>query len=458
MNNNFLFPDEEISRLKIDKIIKRNGMVAAFDRDKIVNSIYRAAVEVGGSDRLLAEKLAERVVAIINTVYPAGSTPTVEEIQDIIEEMLVEGGHYKTAKAYILYRAEHARIREKKDARIVVEDNVPYKILWRFFTWNVDNGCDTIEKLNRKIKDGSFPALVAAAEKFYHAEIDKVAQQVLREREDLRLFIVAGPSSSGKTTTTMKIGERLRAEGINFILLNVDNYFKDLEQHPKDEFGDYDFEIPEALDLEMINEHLRDLLQGKAIMMPEYNFKTGKRRLNARELRLEKGQIVLIDSLHGLYPAMTASVPQEMKFRFYIEALCQIRDRKGEFVRWADLRMLRRMVRDSWHRGYNPEQTVGHWHYVRRSEKQYIVPFINKVDYIFNGALPYEFPVYKKFLFRNLEEIVKKYENQPKRVDAYIRARRVLGLMAETDELADDSCVPRDSLMREFIGGSSYRY
>jgi uridine kinase len=456
--DDLLFPEKEITKLKIDRVIKRDGRVVAFDRSKIVDSIFRAAVEVGGSDRALAEELTGRVIVIINAVYRKGSTPSVEEIQDIIEKVLVEGGHYKTAKAYILYRAEHARIREEKDARIVVEDNVPYKVLWRFFTWNIDHGCDTIENLNGKIRDGSFPALVAEAENAYHAEIETVAQKVLRERQKIRVFIVAGPSSSGKTTTTMKIGERLKAEGISFVMLNVDNYFKDLEEHPKDEFGDYDFEVPEALDLGLINEHLYDLLRGKTIRMPEYDFKTGKRRLEAREFRCGEGQIILIDSLHGLYPAMTASVPHEMKFKFYIEALCQIRDSKGEFVRWADLRLLRRMVRDSWCRAYNPRQTVGHWHYVRRSEKKYIVPFINKADHIFNGALPYEFPLYKKFLFKNFADIVRSYERQPKRIDAYIRARRVYDLLTETAELPDDSCVPRNSLVREFIGGSSYQY
>lgn len=458
MSKDLLFPEEEISRLKIDKVIKRNGRVVSFNREKIIDSIFRAAVEVGGSDRDLATELADRVIAVINHAYPPGSTPTVEEIQDIIEKVLVETGHYKTAKAYILYRAEHARIREGKDSRVVVEDNVPYKLLWRYFTWNVDHDCDTIEKLNRHIDDGTFPELVAEAENNYQAEIDKVAQKILKDRRNIRLFIVAGPSSSGKTTTTMKIGERLKTEGFSFVLLNVDNYFKDLEFHPKDEFGDYDFEVPEALDLALINEHLDMLLKGKTVQMPEYNFKTGKRRLNAREMRLEKGQIILIDSLHGLYPPMTASVPAEMKFEFYIEALCQVRDKKGEFVRWADLRMLRRMVRDSWHRAYNPEQTVGHWHYVRRSEKKYIVPFINKADYIFNGALPYEFPVYKKYLFKNFAAIVEKYERQPKRVDAFIRAKRVYDLLSETRELGDDSCIPASSLMREFIGGSSYHY
>ena len=157
---------------------------------------------------------------------------------------------------------------------------------------------------------------------------------------------------------------------------SYENMLVYLEEHPKDEYGDYDFETPEALDLALINEHLFKLLRGEEIKMPQYDFKTGRRALGIKKFHLKKGDILLIDSLHGLYPKMTSSVPHEMKFKLYIEALCQIRDKNGEFVRWADLRMLRRMARDSWQRSYDPEKTVGHWHYVRRSEKRNIVPCV----------------------------------------------------------------------------------
>ena len=272
------------------------------------------------------------------------------------------------------------------------------------------------------------------------------------------MVIVAGPSSSGKTTTTLKIGEKLKGHNLSFVSLAIDNYFKNLEEHPKDEYGDYDFETPEALDLNLINEHLYDLLQGKTIMMPVYDFKTGKRKLDSKEFKLEKNQILLIDSLHGLYPQMTSSIPHDMKFKFYIEALCQIKDSKGEFMRWCDLRMLRRMIRDSWHRSYDPERTVGHWHYVRRSEKRHIVPFINKSDYIFNGALPYELPYHKKYLFKFFDATIKKYENDPQKLDAFMRARRVFEILNETSDAVEDTWVPKNSLMREFIGGSIYHY
>ncbi len=443
---------------KINKVIKRNGRIVAFNREKIVNSIYRAAVEVGEKDPALAERLADQVVRLINQTYPVGAIPAVEEIQDLIEKVLMENGHYQAAKRYILYRAEHARIREGREERIVVEDNVPYKALWHVFTWNVEHRCDTIENLNRHIREGRFPDLVKEAEEAYHLALRKAVERIIAKIDQgVRLVIVAGPSSSGKTTTTLKIGEILNGKGVNYYPLNLDNYFKDLEEHPKDEYGDYDFENPQALDLPLINEHLFQLLEGKAVEMPRYNFKAGKRMRERKRLKLEKDQILLTDSLHGLYPEMTSKIPPKTKFRFYIEALCQIRDEKGEFVRWADLRMLRRMVRDSWHRSYDPERTVGHWHYVRRSEKRHIVPFTHKVDCIFNGSLPYELPIHKKYLFKYFPPMVKKYEKDPKKIDAYIRAKRVHNLLDRLD-VGDDRCVPANSLLREFIGGSSYRY
>ncbi|MBI4395526.1 MAG: response regulator SirA, partial [Elusimicrobia bacterium] len=385
-NQLYLFHAPE--RNKISHIIKRDGRVVAFNRMKIVNAIYKAALSVGGENRELAELLADKVLKQINQIYPAGATPSVEEVQDLIEKILIENNHAKTAKSFILYRAERQRIRSKKDERIVVEDNIPYKVLWKVFTWNVDHHCDTVEKLNHHLEKGTWPKLIQEAEKAYHDEIGKVSQLILKRLPDVRLVIVAGPSSSGKTTTTMKISEKLAERGVSFVLLGLDNYFRDLIHHPKDEYGDYDFERPEALDLELINDHLDKLLDGKTIHMPIYNFKTGQREKRTQEFRLMPNQILLIDSLHGLYDGMTASVPPETKFKFYIEALCQVRDTNGEFVRWADLRMLRRMVRDQWQRNYDPLRTVGHWHYVRRSEKRHIVPFIHQADTIFNGSLP----------------------------------------------------------------------
>ncbi len=451
-----LFPQPQQN--KITRIIKRDGRLVAFNQLKITNAIYRAAASLGGRDRDRAAALANQVVDRINASFPYGSTPSVEEIQDFVEKVLVDNGHAKTAKAFILYRHERARTREQKPEVTSVQDNIPYKVLWRVLTWNVDHGCHTVEGLNETLKSGGWKKLIRDAERAYHDEIHHVAGVITKRLPDLRLVIVAGPSSSGKTTTTTKISERLKERGHSFVLLNLDNYFKDLVHQPKDEYGDYDFEMPAALDLDLINEHLGSLLDGKPIQMPIYNFKTGAREKETRPFRLKDKEILLIDSLHGLFDGMTRSIAPENTFRFYIEALCQIKDADGEFVRWADLRLMRRMVRDSWHRSYDPAMTVGHWHYVRKSELRYIVPYIQSVDYIFNGSLPYELPYHRARLLPLLPEIAARYRGDPKKVDAHQRAQRLERLLASIAPDAPEADVPPNSLFREFIGGGVYHY
>lgn len=452
--NLFSHPDTH----KTAHIIKRDGRLVAFNRLKIVNAIFRAAQSVGGSDRHRSELLAGKVTALLGKDFPAGYAPSVEEVQDLVERVLIDNGHAKTAKAFILYRAERQKRREVLSTDAAVEDNIPYKVLYRHLTWNVDHACHTVEGLNKHQKDGTWPKLIKSAERAYHDEVGKVSQLILKRLPDVRLVIVAGPSSSGKTTTTTKISERLKEKGVSFVLLNLDNYFRNLDEQPKDEHGDYDFEMPQALDLDLINEHLGQLMDGKTVRPPFYNFKTGKREEGKETVRLHPKEILLIDSLHGLYEKMTDSVAPETKFKFYIEALCQIKDADGEFVKFSDWRMIRRMVRDNWHRSYNPVQTVGHWHYVRKSEMRYIVPYIKNADYIFNGALPYELPHHKARLLPHLDQILSEFKDNPKKTDAFIRAQRVHRLLSSVQTAEDDAAVPKDSLLREFIGGSSYKY
>ncbi len=442
----------------ITHIVKRSGRLVEFDRRRITNAIFKAARSLSGEDLRRAEDVTDAVVARIEQAYGAENPPTVEEIQDVVIATLREMDHGRTADSYARYREERARRREEKESAIVVEDTIPYKILWQVHTWNTEHGCHTTEALNEQLAGGTFPDLVEACEDLYHADIEKLAEKILARRDEVRIVIIAGPSSSGKTTTTIKLSEVLERRGVNLVAKGFDDYFKNLESHPRDEFGDHDFENPEALDLPLINEHLLALMRGETIEMPRYDFKTGRRAPETHPFRLEDDQVLLIDSLHGLYGSMTASVPETLKFKLYIEAMCQIRDTLGEFVRWADLRMLRRMVRDSWHRSYDPEKTVGHWHYVRRSEMRHIVPFIGKVDHVINGSLGYELAVHSAHMGPRMPGIVEAYADQPRRHDALVRAERVHGLLASVTPLADETCIPANSLMREYIGGSCYEY
>ncbi len=442
----------------IRQIIKRDGNTVEYDRDRIATAIFKAAAAVGGSDRDIAEELAQSVERMLVATYHPKSIPTVEDIQDIVEKVLVEEGHARTSRAYIIYRHERAKARQSREKIVEATDNIPYKKIYEVLRWNMAHGCDTVEGLNRIIAKGRLPELIAACEERYSAEVAQGAEAMIERMPDIRMVIIAGPSSSSKTTTTIKASERLAEAGMKLRTLNVDHYFFDLEMHPKDEFGDYDYETPQALDLALINEHLEALLAGKTIRTPNYDFKTGTRQLDVHEMSLAKDELLLIDSLHGLYDDMTRSIPREKKFRLYIETLGQVRNEQGQFMRWADNRLLRRMIRDSWHRNLQPMQTLTHWHYVRRSELQNIIPFIGTVDYLVNSALPYELPILKHKLFHYFPAAMEELKNEPKRQDAYIRAKRVFEMLESLTPVEDDSIVPARSLLREFIGGSEYSY
>lgn len=440
------------------RIIKRNGTPVDYDRDRIATAIFKAAASIGGDDRGESERLAVRVEQRLEEMY-GDDAPTVEDVQDVVETVLVEENHVNTSRAYITYRDRRAQRRQSRaDLAASTFNNIPYKKIYDVLCWNLNHSCESIDAMNRLIRSGDFPGFVDACEKRYLGECRAAAANVLERIDDIRVIIVAGPSSSGKTTTTIKMMERLKAGGYAQKAINIDHYFFNLEDHPKDEFGDYDYETPQALDLELINQHLGQLMAGETVYTPHYDFQTGQRTLDVHELRLGPNEILLIDSLHGLYPEMTASVPDQNKFRLYIETLGQLRDENGEFMRWADHRLMRRMIRDSWHRNHTPEDTITHWHYVRKSELQHIVPYNASADFLVNSAMPYEIPLLKDKLFRYFPAAMERFKDHPKRQDAYIRAKRVFSMLDPLDAWTDDSVVPPTSLLREFIGGSDYEY
>jgi len=441
----------------IKTIIKRDGQVVPYDRNRISNAMFKAAAFAGGFGFDEAERLSLAVEQRTAESY-AEQIPTVEDLQDIVESVLMENGHIKVARSYIIYRHQRTEVREARRGAVEATDNIPYKRIYEVLRWNMEHGCESISGINRIIEKGEYPELVAACDERYANECRAASNEVLVHGDGVRLIIVAGPSSSGKTTTTIKMEEQLSRYGKKLKAINVDNYFFDLEMHPKDEFGDYDYETPQALDIELINEHLEQLLEGRLVKTPHYDFQTGKRTLNVHEMQLADDEILLMDCLHGLYSDMTRSVPDAHKFRLYIETLGQLRNDTDEFMRWADHRLLRRMIRDSWSRNHDAMSTLTHWHYVRKSELQYIIPFIGNVDYLVDSAMPYEFPVLKNKLLHFFPAAINLYRNDFKRQDAYLRAQRVMQFLEPLHDVTEFDCIPGNSLFREFIGGSDYTY
>lgn len=447
----------------IDYIVKRDGRVVPFDTSKITFAILRAAVAVGGRDRKLAESIADKVVALLEQRKGGrkgaeASYPTVEEVQDAVEKVLIEEGHAKTAKAYIVYRYEHTLKRQGRQSLTYSSENVPYKKLWETLSWAVDSDCYSLPRLRAAVAEGRFQEIVDASHAFYDTELSNAIAGLEERLDDLRMVIIAGPSSSGKTTTTVKLSQALAERGKRLVPLNVDNYFFDLETHPEDPHGDFDYETPQALDMELFNTQLSELLAGQSVDIPFYNFKSGKREGSSGTLKLEEHDVILLDCLHGLYEPLTESVPAEQKYRVYIEALAQIKNDESRFIRWTDVRMLRRMVRDMQFRNHDPRKTLLHWYLVRRSELRYIVSRLKHAEVIMNSFMPCELPIMKRRLGHLFPDFVAELADDPERSDAYDRAKRVLELFEAVPDIDAEELLPSDSLLREFLGGSSLDY
>ncbi|GJM43690.1 MAG: hypothetical protein DHS20C21_05320 [Gemmatimonadota bacterium] len=438
----------------IRHIIKRSGQTAVYERERVTLAIYKAAAAIGGHDRALSERLTDQVEEALFATYTDEDPPSVEDIQDVVERVLIRNGHAATAKAYIVYRHERAKLRHRSDRAEL--QYIPYKTMWQMLDWAVDNDCESVAKLNATIDEGRLPTLIAATDARYESILDEASRAILDRRKDLRFIIVAGPSSSGKTTTMHKIAERLQGHGLHVIPMALDNYFFDLEMHPQDEFGDYDFETPEAMDLPLINRHLEALDAGRGIDMPRYDFKTGKRTTDTVRFEPQPGSLILLDTLHGLYDGLTAAVPSRHKFKVYIETIGQMRGTNGRWIRWTDVRLLRRMIRDSQHRGYSPERTILHWHYVRRSELKHIIPFQSTADFLVNSSLAYELPFLKLHLGNVFAPFLEEFRHDERRLDGVMRAERIHALLESIRSVPDDAMVPDSALLREFIGGSSY--
>ncbi|MBT4359474.1 MAG: response regulator SirA [Candidatus Marinimicrobia bacterium] len=438
-------------------VFKRDGTYVPYSRKRISNAIYRAAVAVGGRDKDKADELSLKIESIICENYSVEHPPMVEQIQDIVEKVLIEEGHATVAKHFIVYRATQNEKRKAKLSKSTVHTgNIPYQKIYEVLVWASDHDLNSVEKLNQRIGRGEFAQICLESDKAYEYDVQAAAELITERDGDTRIVVVAGPSSSGKTTTTRKLAHYLSKKGMGLVELNVDHYFFDLAMHPVDEFGDHDFETPQALDLPLINQHIKQLLAGEEVMTPSYDFKTGTRTLDQISMKIKPTDVILIDSLHGLYGDMLNGIDESTVFKVYIETLLQMKGVNGKFIRWTDLRLMRRMIRDEQHRAYDPRQTLTHWHYVRNAELRNILPYITTADYVINGAVPYELPVMRNRLLEHFKEWEQDYKDDPRRVDAYLRAKRVREMLESVTPVTDESAIPETSHFREFIGGSIY--
>ena len=304
-------------------------------------------------------------------------------------------------------------------------------------------GCDTVAGLNALVRGGRFKDLVDGATAQYEQSLDEAAGKLmgrLNAGDRIRMIWVSGPSSSGKTTTTVKLIGRLEKLGLRLLMLNLDDYFWSLVDHPTDWINDRNYETPEALDIQLLNRHLRELLEGRTVEKPVYSFKEG-RCVETRPVRLDKDQILLLDCLHGLYPPITEGIDSAAQFRLYLETQNMLYEGDGasrRLTRFTDLRLMRRMIRDARHRDHNPLRTLLHWHYVRAGELFSILPLRGLADCVVNGGFPFELPVLKPLLAGpdGLLPRPEAFRNYAGFLDARIRYERIKTLIESVDGLA----------------------
>ena len=318
--------------------------------------------------------------------------------------------------------------------------------------WNSILGVHMVGELNQHCMHGGAGEVIKVAEGLHEKQIARIADQVTERQPAVRLVTIAGPSSSGKTTFAKRLSIQLRVNGIRPVALSLDDYYVDRIHTPLHADGSYDFETVDALDIELINEHLARLLAGEPVRTPRFDFVQGKRMDEPkwRTLQLEPDQVLLIEGIHGLNDRLTASVPADSKFRIYISALTQLILDRANRIGTSDTRLIRRIVRDRRYRGFNAADTIRMWPSVREGERKHIFPFQDLCDVMFNSALVYEAAALKVLADRYLLEVSR---DDPAAVKAH-HLRKFLQLFVPI--FPDD--VPRSSIIREFIGGSAFRY
>src|SRR5438552_8725623 len=470
---------------RIVKVQKRNRALVKFDPDRIQRAILRAAQSIGGfhedflpginekifdaygADEQVAQFLADAVVVCLNSDphhLIANFPPTIETIQDEVLHALRSYGFQNTADAYACYRwGRHWLRKGAITADRFVGNGFPKEQMEKTLAWNRQRNCDTVAGLNEIVRAVKIKALVDESLALYERSLDEAAAKVmarLNAGDKLRMMWISGPSSSGKTTTTVKLTERLQKQGLRFLMLNLDDYFWSLVEHPTDWINDRNYETPEALDIQLLNQHLRALLDGETIEKPVYSFKEG-RRIASKPVKLEPEQILLLDCLHGLYPPITEGIEASAQFRLYIEARNVMYEGDGQskrLTKFTDVRLVRRMLRDAHHRNHSPLLTILHWHYVRAGELFSIIPLRGLADHSVNGGFPFDLPVLRPFFIGNggLLPRPEDFQSYAGFLDARIRYERVKALLEsvvglDKAQLASSDIIPGDAVIREFI-------
>ena len=331
----------------------------------------------------------------------------------------------------------------------LVRQDKMFDIFMEHHHWQDILGISTIGDLNKAVEEGKSNGLIQLSEALQEKKIAQIADEIAK-RKNVKMVLIAGPSSSGKTTTCKRLSVQLAVNGIHTIGISLDDYFVNRDQTPRDETGDYDYEHLHALNIPLLNEQMNALFRGEEVELPRYNFQMGRSEKSGRRLRLQGNEVLVLEGIHALNPELTASIPNDQIFRVYASALTTILLDTHNYIPTTDNRLLRRIVRDYKYRGVSACDTIRRCPSVRRGENRWIFPYQENADAMFNSAMLFELAVLKNQALPLLEQV-------PENCEEYAEAYRLMKFLRYIHTIKEDQ-IPPTSLLREFLGGSSFEY
>lgn len=324
------------------------------------------------------------------------------------------------------------------------------KIFTEYERWGNILDLSYVSTLNQKVEEFQIDEIIQISEALHEKKIAQIADDIFQKRNSVRVILITGPSGSGKTTFSKRLAIQLKVNGLSTLMISLDDYFLDRTKTPKDENGDYDFESINALDKDLINKHIKYLLNGEEVEIPKYDFFEGKREKLGQKIRLDSKKILLIEGIHTLSDKLSPGLERRNKYKIYVSALTQLNLDNHNRISTSDTRILRRIVRDSFFRGYSAYQTIKRWDSIKAGEQKYVFKFQEESDSMFNSALVYEMGVLKKYAIPALQKV-------PPESYEYSEAQRLTYLLSFFLNIPENT-IPRNSILREFISGSGFEY
>lgn len=442
----------EITQDMIERIKARVAEIVASDipieRNKV---LYHEAEEsyarLGYKDKIALLKTRPRLYV---SLYTLGDT-----VGYFYGALAPSTGYLGLYDLRPYYHGMHIAIPDRTNPKTLnkmVPQQKMFDVFQEYKAWNEVVGVANIGTLNTKVLQGEGSDLIKIAEAFHEKKLANIADSIYEANllKGTKLLLMSGPSSSGKTTTAKRLGIQLRVLGLIPMMISLDDYFVERDRTPLDEHGEYDYEAFDAIDHAAFNEHLKLLISGESVDIPRYDFITGRRLWHESPLKLDERSILIVEGIHALNPRLTKDLDDDFKFRIYLSALTSVSMDNLSRIPTTDNRLIRRMVRDSVTRGADASATLKRWQSVRRGEEKYIFPFQENADVMFDSSLFYEIPVLKNHAIPLLRSV-------PNTIPEYGEAQRILKLLDNFVTMPSDE-VPPTSILREFIGGSSFNY